>query len=219
MSLFNPSGSDTLSDIHSQRRQNSASSSFGPISSSRRSSDLLNPASIRDGPTPGSLYRLQVDLDHQCLRNAVGAADPSTGVPVVDVDRVVETAISLSSSLSHARHPGTFHFQEIQLRALTASLALLHYHGVESLAEAKWDELKRTNISGLFKRVAFQKPSTLAEEIRYSSNVYVLQLASQYMSFIDRGESRLPSIVGPVANVLFATVAVVGTNQALRMPT
>jgi len=120
-------------------------------------------------------------------------------------------AVFLSSLLSLVKYPGTFLFQEVQLRTLVSCLALLHYHEVEALYPVQWDKL-RANTSSFFGQVTFQQKatSTLRQAIRYAPNVYLVQLVSQYLSFIRRGDSKLPSVVGPIVKIFFGCIALVG---------
>lgn len=193
------------------RRRSSGSSSFGNLPPRRDSRDLLAGFDVYSTPTIRKLYDLQAELDYQCLQLATKEDIRPTRYATSDVNSVVVIAVFLSGSLSLVRFPGTFLFQEVQLRALISCLALLHYHEVEALYPASWDKLS-TNISDLFRQIAFQPRSelTLAEEVRYASNVYLVQLVSQYLSFIRRGDSKLPSVVGPIIKIFFGGIALVG---------
>ena len=167
-------------------------------------------------PTIRDLSELQIELDYQCLQTAADTNLRQTRFDLSDVNSVVGIAIFLSGPLSLARFPGTFLFQEIQLRTLISCLALLHYHAVEALYPAQWDKL-RTNVASFFEQISFQPRSPskakLAEAIRYAPNVYLIQLVSQYLSFIRRGDSVLPSVVGPIVKIFFASVSLVGLTQ------
>ena len=153
------------------------------------------------------LYDLLSELDEECLRHATGQ-DSTSGVV-----SVVGLAMYLSGSLDPCRYPGTFLFQELQLRALVSSLALLQHNDVRSLDPDFYDKLRLKNISARFQKIAFQlqRNSTLADRIRHAPNVYLVQLASHYASFIKRGDSPWPSVFGPLANIIFATASLVGT--------
>ena len=164
-------------------------------------------------PTIRELSELQIELDYQCLQSAADTNIRQTRFAKSDVNSVVGIAIFLSGPLSLARFPGTFLFQEIQLRTLISCLALLHYHAVEALYPAQWDKL-RLNVASFFEQISFQprspSKSKLAEAIRYAPNVYLIQLVSQYLSFIRRGDAVLPSVVGPIVKIFFASFALVG---------
>ena len=164
-------------------------------------------------PTIRELSELQIELDYQCLQSAADTNLRQTRFAKSDVNSVVGIAIFLSGPLSLARFPGTFLFQEIQLRTLVSCLALLHYHAVEALYPAQWDKL-RLNVASFFEQISFQprspSKSKLAEAIRYAPNVYLIQLVSQYLSFIRRGDAVLPSVVGPIVKIFFASFALVG---------
>lgn len=166
--------------------------------------------------TPRDLYDLQVELDHQCLQLVV-TTDAITNAQVgttedLDLARACDQAFAerLSSSLNQSGHSGRYVFQEVQLRALVASLALLHHSGVHTMKPESWDKLK-ANISAWFNDITFQirGESSLADKTRHTSNIYLVQLAWQYLSFIQRGDSKLPSVVGPAVKILFASISVV----------
>lgn len=208
-----------MSESYPFPRRNSGSSSMGCIPQRRLSRDSLASFNVNSSPTIRELYDLQIELDYQCLQSAADTDLRPIRYAKSDVNSVVGIAVFLSSSLSLARYPGTFLFQEVQLRALVSCLALLRYHAVESLNPAQWDTL-RSNIASLFHQISYQPKSTLPEAIRYLSNVYLVQLVSQYLSFIRRGDAVLPSVVGPIVKIFFASVSIVGYpiyRRALEM--
>lgn len=209
LSLFRPLRSAQVSEGYSSPRRSSGSSSFVPQRLLSR--DSLASFNVNSIPTIRELYELQIELDYQCLQLAADTDLRPVRYATSDVNSVVGIAVFLSSLLSLARYPGTFSYQEVQLRALVSCLALLHYHEVEALYPIQWDEL-RTNICSYFGQVAFQQKSisTLSQAIRYAPNVYLVQLVSQYLSFIRRGDSKLPSVVGPIVKIFFGCVSLVG---------
>lgn len=186
-----------------------ASSSIEAISPRGLSEKALEPLSTTTSPTSYELYDIRVELDHQCLQRAAGIhlTHKREQTPVDSVRAWAET---LSGRLNQTGSPERAVFQEIQLRALVSSLALLHHSDVRTLDPAAWDVLN-TNISERFQAISYQlkHPSTIAEKIRHTSNVYLVQLASQYLSFIRRGDSMLPSIVGPAIKIFFASISIV----------
>lgn len=206
MSFLPKLRSAQFSEGYLSPRRSSGSSRFVPQRWLTRDSIASNST-----PSIGELYELQLELDYQCLQLAADTDLRPVRCATSDVNSVVGIAVFLSSPLSQARYPGTFLYQEVQLRALVSCLALLHYHEVEALYPLQWDEL-RANICLYFRQVAFQRQSisTLPEAIRYAPNVYLVQLVSQYMSFIRRGDSKLPSVVGPIVKIFFGCVALVG---------
>lgn len=125
---------------------------------------------------------------------------------------MVELAVFLSGSLSTCGHQGRSLFQEVQLRALISSLAVLQHNGVHTLNSDVYDQLRLKNISARFQKIAFQlqRSSTLADRIRFAPNVYLVQLASQYVSFINRGDSPWPSIFGPTVDIFFSALSIGG---------
>lgn len=162
--------------------------------------------------TTRRLYDLLLEVDHECLRHATDVALDPTRDSTSEVESVVELAVFLSGSLSNCGHKGESLFQEVQLRALISSLALLQHNGVHTLNPDVYDKLRLKNISARFQKIAFQlqRSSTLADRIRYAPNVYLVQLASQYVSFINRGDSPWPSIFGPTVDIFFSALSIGG---------
>lgn len=163
--------------------------------------------------TARQLYLLQLELDHECLRHATGNAVNPVQDSTSEVESVVGLALFLSGPLSQCGYSGTSIFQEAQLRALISSLALLQHSGVHTLDPDVYDKLRLKNISARFQKIAFRlkSSSTLADRIRYAPNVYLVQLASQYVSFINRGDSPWPSIFGPTVDIFYSALSLVGT--------
>ena len=157
--------------------------------------------------TTQQLCDLLSDLDQECLRHAI--RENTT----LDADSVVNSSMFLSGSLSQSNHPGTSVFQELQLRALISSLALLQHKEVRSLDADLYDNLRLKNIAARFSKIAFrlQRNSILTEQIRYAPNVYLVQLASQYASFIKRDDAPWPSIFKPLMDITLAIPSVVST--------
>ena len=173
--------------------------------------DTLVSLGLPASTTKLQLYDLLSKLDYECLRHATKQDSTS------DADTVAESAMFLSGSLSKCRYPGTFAFLEIQLRALISSLALLQRKEVGSLDSDFYDRLRLKNISARFQRIAFQLQhnSTLADKIRHTPNVYLIQLASEYASFIKRDDSPWPSIFEPLTKIFFAGLSLVSMVRPL----
>ena len=167
--------------------------------------DTLASLGLPASTTKQQLYNVLSELDGECLRHAT--AQDSTS----DADTVAKLAMFLSGSLSQCGYPGTFVFQEIQLRALVSSLALLQRKEVSSLTTDFYDRLRLKNISARFQQIAFQlqRRSTLADRIRHAPNTYLVQLASEYGSFIKRGDSPWPSVFEPLTKIFFAGLSLV----------
>lgn len=161
--------------------------------------------------TTRRLYDLLSELNQECLRHATNIALDPAQDSTSEVGSVAELAVFLSGSLNQCGYPGRSLFQEIQLRALIASLALLQHNGVTTLNADVHDRLMLKNISATFSNIVFQRHSTLAERIRATPNTYLIHLASQYASFIKRGDSPWPSIFAPTMNIFFSALALVGT--------
>ena len=190
----------------------------GSVGSSTAEAVSLHPSlretlasfSLPASTTTRQLYKLIVVLDRECMQHATDdALDPAQD-SISEVQSVVELALFLSGPLSQCGYPGTSIFQEAQLRALISSLALLQRKGVRTLDPDVYDKLRLKNISARFQKIAFQLSLTLADRIRYAPNVYLVQLASQYVSFVNRGDSPWPSIFGPTVDIFFSALSVVG---------
>ena len=193
-----------------QSLRGSVSSSSSKAASQHSSlRDILASLGLRASTTIRQLYDVLSELDHECLRHA--CKQDST----LDADTVAQLAIFLSKSLSQCSYPGTFAFLEIQLRALVCSLALLQRKKVSSVDPKLHDGLK--NISAISQKVAFQlqRSSTLADKIRHAPNVYLIQLASEYASFIKRGDSPWPSVFEPLTKIFFAGLSLVSMVRLL----
>ena len=173
--------------------------------------DTLKSLGLTASTTEQQLYGLLSELDHECLRHAT--KQDST----LDADTVANLAMFLSGSLSQCGSPRTFGFMEIQLRALVSSLALLQRKEVGSLDPGFYDRLRLENISAIFQKIAFQpqRSSTLADKIRHAPNVYLIQLASEYTSFIKRGDSPWPSVFEPLTRIFFAGLSLVSMVRLL----
>lgn len=158
------------------------------------------------------LYELLRELDHECLRHATDIALDPAQDSTSEVESVVGLAVFLSGSLSQCGYPGTSLFQELQLRALISSLALLQHNRVHTLDPDVYDKLRLKNISARFQKIAFQlqPSSTLLDRIRHAPLTYLIQLASKYVSFIKRGDSPWPSIFGPTVDIFFSALSLVG---------
>ena len=173
--------------------------------------DLLTSLNIEYPPTEQQLYALKIHLDHFCLQCATNVDDHFLHHTIPDVNRILAWAIKLSSRLCKAIYPRTFIYQELQLRALVSCLSLLHYSRVQALHQEQWDTLKRTKLQDI--AFQLQPDSILSQEIRHAGNAFLLRLASQYLSFIQRGDSNLPLVVGPILNIFWGSVAVVSMQE------
>ena len=216
--MLDQSSSTSGSDGFPLAQSNSESSGFGAFAPRRFSQDLLSLFNVNPSPTLRDIQQLQIELDHQCFQFA--RSEISDHHENLQLNTVIELAILLSSPLCRAKYPGTFTYQEVQLRALISALALLHYHHVKSLHSEQWDRM-HVAISGFARIVTMQlsKDSTLSEKIQHRPSVYLVQLASQYLRYIDRGDSKLPSIIGPIMRILWGAAAVVSNVRFLKIQT
>ena len=158
---------------------------------------------LTSSPTSRELYDLQVELDHQCLQHAAGIE--SEHDVISEANWAKAAALKLSEPLNEVQHPGSSKFYEIQFRALIASLALLNHIGVVALDQSPYNKLK----DALTARYQTKPHTTLSDKMGHTTNYYLIQLASQYMSFIPRGDSVVPLIAGPVIKIGFASLAIV----------
>ena len=216
LSVSNQSASASSPKSHRSLRGSAGSSSFKPMSPHRSPRDIL--FSLPISPTALELYELKVELDHECLRLAIDIELEHALHARSEVNSVTGLVSFLSDSLSKCRHPGTLIYQEAQLRALVSALALLHYNKVYALDPDFWNELKLKNLYAQFRKIAFQLQSDapLADRIRHAPNVYLVQIASQYISFFGRGDSPLPSVADPAVNIIFAGLSLVGGSSSSR---
>lgn len=162
-------------------------------------------------PSITELSNLQVELDHQSLQHAAGVKLEHDVTSEANLAKTA--ALKLSEPLNECTHTGRSRFQQAQFRALIASLALLHHSGVAALDRAPWDKLKGA-LNARFGSIAYQSraDTTLSDIMVHTTNLYLIQLASQYMSFIRRGDSVVPSIAGPAIQIFFATLAIVSPS-------
>ena len=187
------------------------SSIGGPVPLNLSLRESLASFSLPVSPTIRQIYDLRLILDRKCLQHATDTVMEPAQDSASEVETLVELAIFLSGPLNQCGYPAASLFQEIQLRALVASLALLQHNGVHTLESDVYDKLRLKNISARFQKLAFQldRTSELAERIRYAPNVYLVQLASQYVSFIHRGDSPWSSVFGPTLDILFSAISLV----------
>ena len=162
-------------------------------------------------PSIPELSDLQVELDHQSLQHAAGVKSEHDVTSEVNLAKTA--ALKLSEPLDECTHTGRSRFQQAQFRALVASLALLQHSGVAALDRNPWDKL-RGALNERFWSISYQSrpDTTLSEIMVHTSNLYLIILASQYMSFIRRGDSVVPSIAGPAIQIFFGTLAIVSSS-------
>ena len=190
---------------------NTLNTSFKNILPRQLSKDLIASFDIPSSPSIRELCDLQVELDHQILQKVAGIESETDATWEANLAK--GAALILSGPMVECGHEARSEFQQIQLRALISSLALLHRTGVAALDSNPWDKLRIENIPARFQNIAYQMKSNLsiAERILHAPNVYLIQLASQYMSFFRRGDSVVPSLVGPAVKIIFATISIVSS--------
>ena len=188
------------------------SSIGGPVSLNSSLRETLASFSLPVSPTIRQLYDLLLILDRKCLQHVTDTVLGPAQDSAFEVGTVVELALFLSGPLNQCGYSSTSLFEQMQLRALIASLALLQHNGVHTLDSDVYDKLRLKNISARFQKIAFQlrRTSKLADRIRHAPNVYLVQLASQYVSFIHRGDSAWSSVFAPTMDILFSAISLVG---------
>ena len=188
------------------------SSIGGPVFLNSSLRETLASFSLPVGPTIRQLYDLLLILDRKCLQHATDTVLEPEQDSASEVGTVVELALFLSGPLNKCGDSSTSLFEQIQLRALIASLALLQHNGVHTLDSLYYDNLRLKNISARFQKIAFQvrRTSKLADRIRHAPNAYLVQLASHYVSFMRRGDSAWSSVFGPTMDILFSAISLVG---------
>lgn len=193
-------------------RDSTSDSSAEPVSINTSLREMLASFSEPASTTIRQLYDLKSKLDHECLRHATNFTLGPAQVSTSDIEIVAKFAELLSQPLSLCGHPGTSRFQEMQFRALVSALALLQHNEVHTLQPDLFDTLRLRNLSARFQDIAFrvQPSSTLANRIRHSPTVYLVLLASQYVSFFSRGDAPWRFVRGPIVDIFFSTLSVVG---------
>lgn len=215
MSSSRPRSSDVLTGEQGQSsRQSSWDRSNTQAGGQLGFEMLLSQFNIDPSPEPLALSQLQTDLDEQSLQQVLSARYTFPKSPPASVNTTVDVVLKLSAPLSHANYTGNFVFQELQIRALISALGLLHRLKVSSIDPDQWDTIHR-NISATFQRITNQRPTSLEERSHHGCALYLLQLASMYMSFITRG-STVPAVVSIVSKIFFGAISVVRSYPSLK---
>ena len=194
---------------HILLRGDTASSTIRTTSSRTSPETAIDSLNLTKCPNSQQLYAIQEAFDQQSLQRALGISSTTRSDEIQD-DDVRASAERLSSCLTQTGSPERAVYREVQLRALVSSLALLHHRKVHTLDNSAWNRLN-ANIKERFHDITWQikNASIDTDRIRHTTCVYLVQLASQYLSFIQCGDAKVPFVVGPVVKILFASLSLV----------
>jgi len=165
-------------------------------------SDLLQ--RLRDGsPSVQELMNVHRALDRECLRRSqVTSAEPGD---------LVQITLCLSRQLLLWSDPDSGRYQETQLRALIAALALLHHNGLTKLTAKPYDEL-RINIADRFVDIVDGRRNSQMslEDRRWKANaLYLVRLVDQYFSLIKRAQPLPEAIAIPLLGLVLDGACIV----------
>lgn len=104
-------------------------------------------------------------------------------------------------------------FLEIQLRTLIAAFALLHFRGVTALPSQIYDDLRFRKLGSLYSTVC-QVRRDGGNPIT-ATNVYLIQLALQYLSLFGCFRNREYESTKPVLDIVFATLMMVSPDERI----
>ena len=97
-------------------------------------------------------------------------------------------------------------FIETQLRALIAAFAILHFQGTTRLSSDVYDDLKFKRLGSLYSTVCQQKKECGSPQT--ATNVYLIQLALQYLSLFGCFRNREYESGKPVVDIVFSTLMI-----------
>ncbi|KAL8796524.1 MAG: hypothetical protein Q9195_001198 [Heterodermia aff. obscurata] len=160
-------------------------------------------------PSPRQLTQLQLLLDDECLRHSGNA--PSSFLSMDDTpDLIGQIAEYLSGPLSQVQSLDSSGNRIQQLRALVASLALLHHLGAEELHPKSYNKL-RQNILDRYSEITSGRPPSKANPeqfIRHKTNLYLIMLVAQYFSLFRRSGPRHEAFIAPVLGLVLAGASI-----------
>ena len=160
-------------------------------------------------PTIQDLAKLQETLDMRCLDYSSYNETEHLLAAENEVSPVINVAKYLSGSLSEWVHSSTPLFQEQQLRTLISALALLHFQKVHTLNASLWAELRFERLFEQFRSLTVQRSSDESQRIRTAPSIYLIQLATRYISLFQRDESPFWRTIPPAINIIFAGISLV----------
>ncbi len=161
-------------------------------------------------PSLVELLDLQKAIDDECWRRSQDIG-PVTQRHNESSDTVLRLAMYLSKSLLQCGDPTSGIFRETQLRALVATLALLHHSEVTTLNSGPYDTLRR-NISARFSEIVDarkESQQTFAGRLSRTTTLYLIRLASQYFSLFERSQPLADALPIPILGLIFAGVSIV----------
>ena len=150
--------------------------------------------------TAHDLYSLKVWFDIESLkRTGKPKAPPHPRLISRALLRVVQK-VSGRLDLFDDDTPLDF---EMQLRAIIATLALLHHKTANAFVARHYDELER-NLDALY-GVLHEQPTSPSS----ANNLYLIQLALQYFLLFGCFRNRAQETAGSVADITYSSVAIV----------
>ena len=161
-------------------------------------------------PAPRQLTHIQLLLDDECLRHS---SNPGSSFQSIDdtPDLIGQIAEYLSGPLSQVENLESSGNRIQQLRALVASLALLHHLGVKELHSGSYLRL-RQNISNRYIEITNGRgPSkaTPEQNIRHKTNLYLIMLVAQYFSLFRQSGPRHKAFIAPVLGLVLTGASIV----------
>ncbi|KAL8717606.1 MAG: hypothetical protein Q9225_005160 [Loekoesia sp. 1 TL-2023] len=182
-------------------------------SSIRPPSSLAEFSLNDENPTVGQLLNLQRLIDRECMHRSTHNGSPDSNVACGTIIRIT---VYLSSQLLQWGGADSDVFRETQLRALVAAFALLHHSGVEKLTTEPYDQLRR-NIAGRYNDIVNVSRSTLESSMRKANALYLIRLADQYFSLIERAEPLSDTLTLPILGLVLVGASVAsGQYTGLR---
>ena len=159
------------------------------------------------------LYRLKRLLDTECLRYTTGVQ------PMLEDDLTNQFLANLvkrlCSPLEDYLDADSPAFTEIQLRALIATLALLHVKGASAIRFEVYDDIRNEKLGRFYSTICQQHkeeghPTT-------NTNVYLIQLALQYFARFRCFTNQAFETTAPVLDIAFASVPLVSHSSKCRV--
>lgn len=161
-------------------------------------------------PAPRQLTRLQLLLDDECLRHSSNAASSCQSIDDTP-DLIGQIAEYLSGPLSQVENLESSGNRIQQLRALVASLALLHHLKVEELHPRSYNRLRQNILDRYSEITNGRRPSraTPEQKIRHVTNLYLIMLVAQYFSLFRRSGPRHEALIAPVLGLVLTGASIV----------
>lgn len=175
-------------------------------------SQFPNPGS----PTPQQLHQLQALLDNKCLRQSnrdVSSLQHAEDTP----DLIRQITEYLSGPLNQVENLESSSHRVQQLRALVASLALLHHLEVEELHPECYHRL-RQNILNRFSEISSGTEATPEHTVYHVTNSYLIKLVAQYFSLFRRSGPRHEALIAPVLGLVLTGASIVGKYSRSNAP-